>query len=334
MPTGTDDAARRKRRKFRELLRREKLTVMPGGFSPLFARMAEAIGFESFFVAGSQVSAFLYGVPDNGIIGLRDIVDHARHVAAQTEIPILLDTDTGFGNAVNVYFTVEECIRAGVAAIHIEDQEAPKKSGTVAGRRCIPIDEAVGKFRAAAAARDALDPDFVICARCDALGAEGLTFEDALERCRAYATDGRADLIWLNSVETREQAKRVCAEVPAPVLVIWGGPAPAPTPEEYQRLGVRIALYPTIAATFALHAAWHGLNDFKARGAAAIVEFAGAIRAKPWGIADRNALVRTDLVREIEEQFLPEAQRRDYAGTWGHKEAIYRDVTKPVEEKK
>src|SRR5579862_9942402 len=96
------DPVRRKRRKFREILQRPRLTVMPGGFSPLYARLAEEAGFQCFFLAGSQLSAFLYGVPDNGIIGLRDLVDHARHMAARCDIPIMVDGDTGYGNAVNV----------------------------------------------------------------------------------------------------------------------------------------------------------------------------------------------------------------------------------------
>ena len=156
---------------------------------------ARCVDFEEcFFVAGSQVSGHLLGVPDSGIMGLRDIADHARHVAAHTDIPILLDTDTGFGNVVNVDFTVREVIRTGVAGLQIEDQEAPKKSGTLAGRRCIPIAEAVTKYRAAVAARDETDPDFVICARCDILGAEGSTFAEAIERSVAYVEDGGVDV--------------------------------------------------------------------------------------------------------------------------------------------
>src|ERR1700722_2936357 len=114
------DQTRLKRRKFRELLQRKRLTVMPGGFSPLYARVAQEAGFECFFLAGSQLSAFLYGLPDNGIIGLRDLVDHARHMAARCDIPIFVDADTGFGNAVNVHFTVQECVRSGAAGLQIE----------------------------------------------------------------------------------------------------------------------------------------------------------------------------------------------------------------------
>src|SRR6516165_204381 len=121
------------------MLAGKDLVIMPGGFSPVYARMAQDIGFRCFFLAGSQLSGFLLGVPDAGILGLRDVVDHARHVAAHTSIALLLDADTGFGNAVNVHYSVQEIVRCGVAALNIEDQEAPKKSPTGGGRRCTPF---------------------------------------------------------------------------------------------------------------------------------------------------------------------------------------------------
>ena len=139
----TDSPATRRRKKFRELLARKTITVMPGGFSPLYARVAEEAGFESFFLAGSQLSAFLYGVPDNGIIGLRDVVDHSRHMAARTEIPIFVDADTGYGNAVNVHYAVQEFIWAGVAGLQIEDQVFPKRCGHFAGKDVISCAEMV-----------------------------------------------------------------------------------------------------------------------------------------------------------------------------------------------
>ena len=314
-----------KRRKFRALLRSPKLTVMPGGFGPLYARMAQEAGFESFFLAGSQLSSVLYGVPDNGIVGLRDLVDHARHMASSADIPIMVDADTGFGNAVNVHYAVQEIVRAGVAALHIEDQEAPKKSGTAAGRRCIPLDEAVGKFRAAVAARDALDPEFVVCARCDALGAEGGGFDDALARSVAYIEQGGADLVWLNSVETRDQVRRAAKEVPGPLLVIWGGEGPAPSPAEYEEMGVRIALYPTFCSTFAVQAVWQLLNDFRARGPDALAERSAEMRKGRWGLIDVKTLTGADQIAALEERFLPAAAQRDYAHTWGHKVTFERE---------
>lgn len=304
--------------RLRELLRRPDLLVMPGGFSPLFACMCELAGFETFFVAGSQTSAFLYGLPDAGLIGLRDLVDHARHVAARCDIPIMVDADTGFGNAVGTYFAVQEYIRAGAAALNIEDQEAPKKSGTGAGRRCISKVEAIGKFRAAVAARDELDPDFVICARCDLVGSEGGTFEAAVDRCIAYVEEGGADLIWINTLQTREQIEEACRRIPAPVLAAYGGPAPGPTLEEWQAMGAKVALYPALVTNAALQATWDLLHDFKDRGTAALADAAQRAKNSPWGIADRGVIVGNDMIRELEDRFLPDDVRRDYDHTFGH----------------
>lgn len=319
--SGADETTQ-KRKKFRAILKRKKLTVMPGGFSPMYAKLAEEVGYEAFFLAGSQLSAFLYGLPDNGLIGLRDVVDHARHMVARTNIPILVDTDTGFGNAVNVHYTVQECIRAGVAGLQIEDQEAPKKSGTLSGRRCISIDEAVGKYRAAVAARDELDPTFVICARCDALGAEGENFKTTLARCIAYARDGGVDLIWLNSVETLDQLREACRKIPVPVLSIWAGHEAAPTHAEYEKMGLRIALYPTITSNAGIQAAWELLNELNAAGSEAVADWRKRVDKSPWGKIDRRKLLETGKIKEIEEKFLPKSNRRDYDNTWGHQTAF------------
>ena len=318
MPMTYAEATTAKRRKLRDIISREKLTVMPGGFSPVYARIAEEAGFDCFFVAGSQMSAYLLGVPDIGVIGLRDVTDHARHVGAHCAIPVLLDTDTGFGNAVNVYHTVEDVIRTGVAALQIEDQDAPKISGTQAGRRCIPVDEAVGKYQAAVAARDVMDPDFVICARCDLLGAEGGSFDDALTRSIAYVEKGGVDFVWLNSVETRAQISEAAKAIPAPIMVIWGGDDPAPTLEEYEHLGARIVLFPTLAANAGLHGAWHALHDLKARGSEALTDLANRANASPYGRTDVRRLLAFDRVREIEQKFLPTSRQRNYDDTWGH----------------
>ncbi len=281
--------------------------------------MAETIGFEAFFVAGSQTSAFLYGVPDTGIIGLREIADHARQVAARTAIPILVDCDTGFGNAVNVTYAVEELIRSGVAALQIEDQEAPKKSGVSAGRRSIPADEAVGKIAAATDARDRLDPLFSICARCDVLGAEGGTLAEAIERCGRYFNEGRADLIWLNSIPSLEALKEACLAIPAPVVAVWGGASAEPSPAEYGAAGAKIALYPTVMSTIGITAAWRVMHDFFERGPVAQREFTSQMDDSKWGAPNRRRLLKHERVREIEDEFLPVHERRDYDGTLGYR---------------
>lgn len=325
MPSNEHDAVRHKRQAFRQLLTRDRLTVMPGGFSPLYARLAQEAGFESFFLAGSQLSNVLYGVPDNGLVGLKEVAEHARIVAARTDIPIFVDADTGFGNAINVHYAVQEIARSGAAALQIEDQESPKKSGTVAGRRCIGIAEAVGKYRAAVAARDTVDPAFVICARCDLLGAENGSFEEAVARCTAYLEEGGVDFVWLNSVQDREQVRRACRDIPGPVLVIWGGEGTAPSPEEYEEMGVRIALYPTFTSTYAIQAIWQLLNDFRERGPVALAERSAAARDSKWGLIDQKRLLGAHEIRALEARFLPAEAQRDYEQTWGHRITFERE---------
>jgi 2-methylisocitrate lyase-like PEP mutase family enzyme len=262
-------------------------------------------------MAGSQMSGFLLGVPDAGILGLRDIVDHARHAAAHTSIPLLLDADTGFGNAVNVHYSVQEIVRCGVAGLNIEDQEAPKRSPTDGGRRCIPREEAVGKIRAAVEARNAIDPTFVIAARCDSIGVEP-DMAQTVARCVAYAEAG-ADLVWLNAVETREQLSKVCAAVSVPVLCNWfSAVEPPPSLEDYRNLGVRVALYPVMAAQAGLQGAWELMNDFKARGPEALAAWQKRAASGPYGAADYKKFTGHAEVRHLENEFLPASAQRDY----------------------
>jgi 2-methylisocitrate lyase-like PEP mutase family enzyme len=243
-------------------------------------------------------------------------------VAARCTIPIQVDGDTGYGNAVSVHYAVQEFVRAGVAAVNLEDQEAPKKSGTVAGRRCISKEEALGKIRAAVAAKNDIDPDFVICARCDTMGSEAGSFDEALDRSIAYVQEGGADFVWLNNVTTREEIREACARIPAPVLPLWGGKGPAPDIEELRALGARIALYPTVAASAAFQAAWDVLNDLKQRGTVALAERAQRYRESPWGPGILSDIVDADLVRELEERYVPADQQRDYEHTFGHSPAF------------
>ena len=312
------------RARFRQLLTTPETVIVPGGFSPIYATMAERAGFQAFFVAGSQVSAFLYGVPDLGVIGLRDMAEHVRHVQSATSIPVLADADTGYGNAVNTYFAVKEFIRSGVAGMQIEDQEAPKKSGTSSGRRCISAAEAVGKIRAAVTARNEMDADFVIVARCDIIGAEGGTFQEALSRCVRYATEGGADIVWINSIQTLDQLAAVCAQVTVPVMTIWGGAQPPPSLADYQASGVKFVLYPVIAASAGLQAAWHVLNEFASRGPVALTEWGEAVHLGKWGKVELSSLVSgTAQIRDIENKMLPTELQRDYDSTHGHADVSF-----------
>jgi 2-methylisocitrate lyase-like PEP mutase family enzyme len=162
----------------------------------------------------------------------------------------------------------------------------------------------VGKVRAAVAARDELDPAFVIAARSDAIGAAGETYDTALERAVAYARDGHADLVWMNGLSSPEQVARACAAIPAPVMTIWAGGKPVPSAAEFAALGLRIVLYPTLLATIGLEATWHVLNDFHRRGAPALDDFNASFGEAPWGRVDRGALIEAARVGELEAAFV------------------------------
>lgn len=305
--------------RLRNSINDEELLIMPGGFSPLAARMAESLGYESFFLAGSQTNAHVYGKPDIGLTGHKEMLEAARNITTVSSIPVLVDSDTGYGNAVSVYHAVEGYVRAGAGGLHIEDQEFPKMSGTQAGRRCISTEEAVGKYKAAVAARDSLDPDFVICARCDFIGAEGGDFEGAIERCLRYREAG-ADLIWLNNIQQKEQVQEAVDRIPGAVMPSYGGRPPAPTLEELQQWGVAVAIFPAMTSSVGLQAVWELLNDFKERGIAAMDERRQQAAASKWGATNFHDYVYPGgaLVRNVEDTFLPAEAQRDYENTYGN----------------
>ncbi len=285
---------------FRELLSRRELLVMSGGFSPLHARMSEVLGYEAFFMSGSQVCAYVYGYPDVGLLGLSEMSEAVRRLTVACNIPIFADADTGYGNAVNVYHTVQAYIRAGAAGLHIEDQEAPKKSGTLAGRRLISREEAIGKFKAAVAAKKELDPDFVICARCDSIGSEGGNFQDAVERSIAYVEEAGVDAI--------------------SVIAPYYGPRPSPTFEEFEKLGAAAVLYPSLTTANGLQATWELLHEFKERGPVVLEEWNKKAQASPWGVVPRtqDPILPAQKIHQLEDEFIPKELQRDYAKTFGH----------------
>jgi 2-methylisocitrate lyase-like PEP mutase family enzyme len=306
--------------RLRKLLQRPELLVMSGGFSPLHARMSEVLGYEAFFMSGSQVAAYVYGYPDVGLLGLNEMVESVRRITNVTEIPVFADADTGYGNAVNVFYTVETYIRAGAAGLHIEDQEAPKKSGTLAGRRLISIDEAVGKFRAAVEAKRRLDPDFVVCARCDSIGSEGGNFEEAVQRGIAYVKDAGVDAVWLNTLTEREQIAEACRRIPAPVIAPYYGPRPSPSFEEFQKLGAAAVLYPSLTTANGLQATWDLLHEFKERGPVVLEEWNQKAQASKYGVVPRtqDPILPAKQILQLEEEFIPKELQRDYDKTFGH----------------
>jgi 2-methylisocitrate lyase-like PEP mutase family enzyme len=282
--------------------------------------MSEVLGYEAFFMAGSQVCAYVYGYPDVGLIGLNEMTAAVRRITDVSAIPVFADADTGYGNAINVYHTVLAYIRAGAAGLHIEDQEAPKKSGTLAGRRLVSREEAIGKYKAAVAAKNELDADFIVCARCDSIGSEGGSFGDAVERSIAYVNEARVDAVWVNTLTSREEIEEACRRIPAPVIAPYYGALPSPTFEEFEKLGAAAVLYPSLTTANGLQATWELLHEFKARGPAVLEEWNRRAQASPWGMAPRaqDPLLPLARIRELEASYLPKEMQRDYQKTFGH----------------
>ena len=246
------------RARLRKQLTEGPMIVAPGIYDAYGARFVELAGFEAVYMTGNGVSASLLGRPDVGLIDLTLIASHAHRIAACADIPLICDADTGYGNAVNVRRTVEEFEAAGVAAIHLEDQVAPKRCGYLPGSRpVVTLEEHVGKIEAAVAARR--DPGFIIIGRTDAAAGHGL--EEAIRRGNAYRKAG-ADVILAvlqDSPSVIEELKRVTAEVDAPCLVVVeeSGKVAELTTAELEKLGFRIAIYPGLGR----YAAGYGIRE-------------------------------------------------------------------------
>src|SRR5262245_47425503 len=190
--------------RMRTLLRSGSPLVVPGAYDALSAKLVEAAGFDCVYMTGYGTSASLLGLPDIGLVSQAEMVDNARRMAGAVTVPLISDADTGYGNALNVARTVGEFERAGVAAIHREDQLAPKRCGHMSGKEVVPLGEMVEKVHAAVAVRS--DPDFVLIARTDARSVEGL--DRALERAAAYRQAG-ADVLFIEAPESESEVAAI-----------------------------------------------------------------------------------------------------------------------------
>ena len=240
--------------RLRELLVQRGLLVAPGAYDALSARLIAQAGFPAVYMTGFGTAASVLGQPDVGLLTMSEMVSCAAALAAVVgDRPLIADADTGYGNPINVRRTVREYERAGVAAIHIEDQVWPKKCGHMEGKQVISVDEMVQKIRAAVDARQ--DPDFVIIARTDANAVYGL--EDALRRGRAYREAG-ADVIFIEAPRSIEELRAIAQAFPdVPLLYNWAesGKTPLLPLEEIHALGFKLVIFPVsmlFAATQAL----------------------------------------------------------------------------------
>ncbi|QJW99373.1 methylisocitrate lyase [Frigoriglobus tundricola] len=237
--------------------------ALPGVFNPLVARMAERLGFSAVYLSGGALSAGS-GVPDIGLLTLSEFVQAAQLTAQATALPLLCDADTGFGEALNVERTVRLFETAGVAGIHLEDQEMPKRCGHLSGKSVVAPEVMAAKIRAAVAAKK--DRDFVIIARTDAKGVHG--FDDAVARAKRYL-DAGADGIFPEAMESREEFEQFAKAVPNAVLLAnmtEFGKSPLLDVTTLGQMGYRMVLFPLTAFRVAMKAAENTLREILTNG--------------------------------------------------------------------
>jgi len=241
----------------KQMLNSPGIIVAPGAYDGISARLIERQGFKAAYMTGAGTAASVLGQPDIGLTTLTEMTTHAAHIASCVALPVIADADTGYGNALNVIRTVREYERAGVAAIHLEDQLSPKKCGHIAGKTVIPAREFAEKIRAASENRT--DPDFVIIARTDARAVNGL--DDAIERALLYRQAG-ADVIFVEAPQTEMEIEMVAEAFDAPLLFNWAdsGKSPLLPVERLAGLGYRIIIYP-VSTLFAATKAMMGVVD-------------------------------------------------------------------------
>jgi len=253
-----------KGRQLKELINSPQILVTPGVYDGYSARLVEKAGFKSGSITGAGTSESRLGWADRGVMGLDENVANARRLADCCNLLLRADADTGYGNAMSVYFATRAFEKAGVAAVMFEDQVWPKRCGHMAGKSVIPANEMVQKVKAAVDAR--LDPDFIIISRTDAAGTHGV--DEAIRRLNLYAEAG-ADCMYADALLSRDDIAKVAKGVPKPLIVNMGlgmrtrKTTPLMTPKELEALGVAVVSYPRLLTTAALRGMMNAMAVFK-----------------------------------------------------------------------
>jgi 2-methylisocitrate lyase-like PEP mutase family enzyme len=289
------------RKKLREMLSRNRLLLAPGAFDGLSARMVEEAGFEAVYLSGGSVARST-GVPDLGLMTMSEVIERASQVVSAVQIPVIADADTGYGNALNVVRTVREFERAGVAAIHIEDQVTPKRCGHLEGKEVIPLVEMENKLRAALEARS--DPDFAIIGRTDSRAIHGL--DDAIKRGKAFARLG-VDAVFIEAAESEAELEaigRSLHEVPLMVNMFKGGKTPLLPASRLEAMGYRVAIFPSDTQRAAIYAMKETLTVLKRDGSTAATD------DRLVSFQERDRLVGLGEWEKLEERYLQDGGRK------------------------
>jgi 2-methylisocitrate lyase-like PEP mutase family enzyme len=282
------------KQQLKQLVEARNGLIVPGAFNALSARVIADLGFKAIYVTGAGVTNMWFGMPDQGFMGLHEIADHTARIRDAVDVPLIVDADTGFGNALNVVHTVRTLERAGADCIQLEDQVAPKRCGHFSGKEVISTEEAVSKIKAAVDARR--DSDFLIMARTDAAATHG--FEAAVERAQRFAEAG-ADILFVEAVTKAEEVRVLPQRLAKPQLMnmVIGGKTPIFNAEQLGELGFGIVLY----ANAALQGAVMGMQKALAtlRDAREVQESSGLVTP----FAERQRLVGKPAWDALEKRY-------------------------------
>ncbi|AUZ86979.1 methylisocitrate lyase [Arthrobacter agilis] len=294
-----------KRRTLRESLASGRLQQFPGAFNPLSARLIGDRGFDGVYISGAVIAADL-GLPDIGLTTLTEVAHRAGQIARMTDLPCIVDADTGFGEPMNVARSVQELENAGLAGCHIEDQFNPKRCGHLDGKNVVDLDTAVKRIRAAADARR--DPDFLIMARTDIRGTD--TLEAAQERSRALV-DAGADAIFPEAMRSLEEFRAIREAVDVPILANMTefGKSDLFTVDQLQDAGVTMVIYPVTLLRSAMGAAERTLDSIRAHGTQEAVVGQMQTRSRLYDLVDYEGYNRFD--SSVFNFEVPEGRHRD-----------------------
>lgn len=278
----------------KDKLQQKRALIVPGAANALAARVIESLGFEAVYLSGAGLTNTFYGLPDLGFINLSDLAAHTSAIKEAARLPLIVDADTGFGNALNVRQTIKVLERAGADAVQLEDQDSPKRCGHFNDKAVITTGEMVGKIKAAVDAK--INPDFMIIARTDANAVLGL--DAALERAQAYKEAG-ADVIFVEAPRNLDEIKRIAKslEVPQIINIVIGGKTPTLSHQELKEMGFGMVLYANAALQGAVIGMQNALGKLKETGK--LEESSGLVAS----FELRQSLVQKPLMDQLESKY-------------------------------
>jgi 2-methylisocitrate lyase-like PEP mutase family enzyme len=279
--------------RLRQMLAAEKGVLLPGAPNALTARIIADLGFKAVYLTGAGLTNMFLGIPDLGFMDLSQVTEHTMAMRDVVDLPIVVDADTGFGNAVNVAHTVRMLESAGASAIQLEDQHAPKRCGHFNGKEIVPIEEMVNKIKSAV---DARRHNVIVVARTDARAVEGL--ERALERAHRYVEAG-ADVMFVEAPENIDEVREIGRRVNVPQLlnIVVGGRTPQVTPAQASEMGFNLLLYANTALQGAIHGMQTALRTLIETGS--MDERSGLVAT----FAERQRLVQKPFYDELERRY-------------------------------